>query len=47
MRVYLSYSLDSLKGIHTGDYIGDYHRAYQGGYFEFLSLDYSTLTYLS
>ena len=35
----MSYSLNSLKGGHLGDYIGDYHRVIQG---DTRSLDYSS-----
>ena len=28
----LRYSLNSVKGGHIGDYIGDYYRCYEGGY---------------
>ena len=28
---HVSYSLNSLKGGHIGDHMGDYYRGYQGG----------------
>ena len=31
-RAHVSYSLHSLKGGYIRDYIGDYYRAYEGGY---------------
>ena len=34
-RPHMSYSLNSLKGGYIGDYIVDYYRAYEGGYYEF------------
>ena len=30
--VYVSYGLNSSKGGFIGDYIGEYHRGYEGGY---------------
>ena len=32
---HLSHNLNSLKGHYIGDHIGDYYRAYSGGYSEF------------
>ena len=35
LYLYMSYSLNSLKGVYIGDYIGNYYRGYSGGYQEF------------
>ena len=32
VTAYMSYILNSLKGVYIGGYIGDYCGAYQGGY---------------
>ena len=34
-ELYMSYSLNSLKGGYIGDYIRDYYGGYQGGCQEF------------
>ena len=31
----MSFSLNSVKEAYIGDYIGDFYRAYPGGYLEF------------